>query len=48
MIATGVAPSVRELVEQRSVMPGSMATVRTDRPAFLRPAEGNHLIGDGQ
>ena len=47
VIATGVAHSVRELVETAFEHAGLdwQKHVRTD-PAFLRPAEVDHLIGD--
>ena len=47
VIATGVAHSVRELVEVAFAHAGLawQDFVRTD-PAFLRPAEVDHLIGD--
>ena len=47
VIATGISHSVRQLVETafRHVGLESEKYVRTD-PAFLRPAEVDHLIGD--
>jgi hypothetical protein len=47
VIATGKAHSVRECCEVAFDEAGwATSTVRDDRPAFVRPAEVDHLIGD--
>ena len=47
VIATGETNTVRECVEIAFDEAGlRLGAVRRDRPAFMRPAEVDHLIGD--
>ena len=48
VIATNTSNSVRECVADRVRRggPPRLGVVRRDRPAFVRPAEVDHLIGD--